>query len=409
MCVLCIQNTAYGADYGDFIPPSGPTSETVLMNSFSGMINPSEVVAIDETTSYKKGEYRAVDYNIIPVERLEDNVIDYDELGSLVYFNNLTVNQITDALNKTKSDYTYIRDYLNEEKHWAKVAYEDAEDEMDMEEYINNYTLHQIYKASAKSYSDVVKKLSKYSTQKPRIDVERQFTKGAQSLFLAYKSVDLQLNTLYQLREIYRSTLSNLEANRTVGFVTDSNVDKAENMLEAAEINIATLEETRDKLKNSLCSLLGLDASKYEIGSIDYNNFAYYDNIYYDRDLYFAVNKNKSLLDTRHTSAHSSYARELKDKEESVGEDTVEMKFKSLYNTVENARADYELSLKSMEIAERVWSKDNQQMELGMMTNAGMEQAKLSYVQAQVGLDSTALAYYQAMVNYDWATRGYMD
>ena len=144
MCVLCIQNTAYGADYGDFIPPSGPTSETVLMNSFSGMINPSEVVAIDETTSYKKGEYRAVDYNIIPVERLEDNVIDYDELGSLVYFNNLTVNQITDALNKTKSDYTYIRDYLNEEKHWAKVAYEDAEDEMDMEEYINYMVMEQL-------------------------------------------------------------------------------------------------------------------------------------------------------------------------------------------------------------------------------------------------------------------------
>ena len=406
--LLSTPSIALAADYGSFTPPDGPSSESVLMNSFAGMVDPNTVALTDENTSYAKGEYKAVDYNIIPKERLEDNVIDYDELGSLVYFNNLTVNQITDALNKTKADYEYIRDYLRDEKYWTKDEYKDAKEVGNTKSYINNYTLYKIYESGAKSYSDVVKKLDKYSTQKSRIGVERQFTKGAQSLFIAYKSVDIQLDTLYQLRDMYRSTLSNLEENRKVGFTVDSTVDKIKSTLEASEINIATLEETRDKLKNSLCSLLGLDPALYEIGEINYDNFNYYNNIYYDRDLYFAVNNSQSLNTIRQTKVDSSYAMEIKGKQEDEGEDDTVVAFKKLYDTVENEKVAYEISLKSMNTAQLAWEKALQQKELGMLTDVELEQKKLAYIQAQVNVRSAELAYYQAMVNYDWATRGYM-
>lgn len=393
----------------EFIPPSGPSDDPVLMNSFIGMIDPAEYVKTDENTSYKKGEYRAVDYNIISVERLEDNIIDYDEIGSLVYFNNLTVNQISDALKKTRNDYAFIKEYLDSEKYWSKVHADDDIDTDDMEAYIENFTNYQIYKASSKSFKNVLKKLDSYSTQKNRIAVERQFAKAAQSLFIAYKNIGIQLTTLYQVRELYESLYNSTSVNMDVGYVTSLEVSKMQNTLEQTKIQITQLENTQEGIKKTLCGLLGLDADNCIIGDINYNNFEYVNNILYDRDLYFAKSNNKTYLDTRHTPGKSSYAMQIKDKKEQLQSEEIEIEFKSLYDSVNNNKASYDLARFSLENATSKWNSSLLQKELGMLTDTDLLQEKLAYIQAEVEYLSSELGYFQSIVNYDWATRGFLD
>lgn len=57
----------------------------------------------------ESGIYTAVDGNQIPEDRLKDNIVEYDEIGSLVHYYNTDVRIIMEDNARSKQDYTEIK------------------------------------------------------------------------------------------------------------------------------------------------------------------------------------------------------------------------------------------------------------------------------------------------------------
>lgn len=130
--------------------------------------------------------YQAVDGNQIPEEQLQDNVVEYEELGSLIHRGNQNVQEMIRNTERTEQNYQEIRDYLRTEKAGANRDKKEAKDDGDMEGYAEFSMLEEIYSSAAKSYNDMIKKLNSTSSNQNRLQLEKQLTSAAQSLMISY-------------------------------------------------------------------------------------------------------------------------------------------------------------------------------------------------------------------------------
>lgn len=112
------------------------------------------------------GIYLAVDGNQIPEERLQDNTVEYDELGSLIHYNNTDVGIMMGSSARRKQDYTEIKNELSWERREAKDDKKEAKDDGDMESYMEYASYDAIYSSAIKSYNDMLKKLDRHSANK---------------------------------------------------------------------------------------------------------------------------------------------------------------------------------------------------------------------------------------------------
>lgn len=74
-----------------------------------------------ETESTDEPAYTAVDGNRISKEQLEDGIVEYEELGSLIHYGNLSIQEMTDSTERTRQEFQEIRDYLRAERASASA------------------------------------------------------------------------------------------------------------------------------------------------------------------------------------------------------------------------------------------------------------------------------------------------
>ncbi len=151
-----------------------------------GMSGEAETEGTDEST------YTAVDGNRISKEGLEDGIVEYEELGSLIHYGNLSIQEMTDSTERTRQEYQEIRDYLRTKRASASAEKKEAKEENDMESYGEYASLEAVYSSAAKSYNERIKKLDRYAANKNRLSMEKQLTSAAQSLMISWQSMKLQ-------------------------------------------------------------------------------------------------------------------------------------------------------------------------------------------------------------------------
>lgn len=141
------------------------------------------------------GGYRRTemaDGNVISEERLNDNTVEYDELGSLIHRGNTSAKQASDATDSTRQQYTQMKEELTELIAEDKRKKDDAKDSGDMDDYAEYSANLAIYRASISQYNKMLQRMNRKNSSSSQLSLERTLTNGAQSLMISYQSVKQQ-------------------------------------------------------------------------------------------------------------------------------------------------------------------------------------------------------------------------
>lgn len=354
--------------------------------------------------------YTAVDGNQIPDEQLYDQVIEYDELGSLIHVYNTSVGEIIDGTEKTKRQYSEIRDTLNWEKLDAKSEKEDAEDEGDAEDYAENASLEAIYRSAAKSYNNMLDQLDEYSANRTRVSTEKELTYSAQSLMISYQAASLQKEYLAKAVEAAEIRYENTQTKKTAGLATEQEVTTAYNSLLSAEKSLREQETNLSDLYQSLCLLLGVDENgTMEVAKIPSADCSKLDSINLEEDTVKAVNNNSSVITERRTSSGGTTSgTENKQRTVAEQEEQVRIQMKQLYQDVQDAKAELEAAQSGYSSAQITWENAQKKYAMGMLDRSGYIQAEMAYMEKEIEYKAADLSLFQALQVYDWAVKGIM-
>lgn len=392
-----------GASLSDGAEPglSDGTEPGLSAGAEPGLSGRAEEESPDETA------YTAVDGNTIAEERLKDGIVEYDELGSLVHYGNLTVQQMTESTERTRQRYQEIRDHLRTEKASADAKKEEAKEEEDMEGYAEYAALKAVYSSAAKSYNEMIKKLDRYSANKDRLSLEKQLTHGAQSLMISWQSMELQKEYLEKTAELYKAVYEDTKLRQSAGLATETDVSAACQDWEDAELSLAGIQDNEAQILQNLYLLLGTDDT-VRFARIPPADTQKLSEINLEADIRKAIGNNTDVIAKRDTRTTGTSSAEDKTRTLDGLEEKIKIKMEQLYGAVSQGKQAYDAASIGLDGAKLRWQNAQSQYALGMLSRRAYLQEELSYMQKKMAFDLADLALVQAQEEYDWAVRGIM-
>lgn len=375
----------------------------------AGPKTPSE--EISGTTESAEYEYLAVDGNQISHEKLQDGKVEYEELGTLIHYNNTDVQLKAVENERSKTDYKLIKDELVTERESVRRDKEDAKDEGDMETYAENAAYEKVYSSAITSYNDMIKRLDRYTANRNRIWLERQLTSGAQSLMISYQASQAQKDTLIQMDALYGQLYEETLAGNRAGTATAQEVETARNQWNDAKVSLQSMTDNETSIYQNLCLLLGISEDEgIQIERIQEFPLSLLDQINLEEDTEKAIASNTTLITTRNTStSKSSSAVRNKKMKVADQEEKIKVVMQELYGKLQQEKLSYESAKIGYSSSELTWNHAQTSYELGIMSKSQYLSAQLTFLQSKAALEAEDLNLRQAYETYEWAVKGIAD
>lgn len=344
------------------------------------------------TTPAEENRYEAVDGNIISQERLDDDVIEYDELGTLVHVGNPDVKEMTDATEKNREEYTEIRDYLLLEARSAGEAEETA-----------------TYRMGVKTYNNMIKSLDTYSSTLNQVTTEKQLVYAAQSLMISYESMSGQKEYYTKMEQLYSKLYSQMQLKQQSGMATVQEAEAVRNTWLSMQAACVSIDESEYSVVQSLYQILGIQNEGVTIAKIPAVDISRVDALDLEADTKTALGNNLDLSEARKSSSGKTTSSIAK-KERTVDEIEQEIKIsmEELYQKVQQAKISYQAAQTGMAGAGISWDLAEKKYQLGMLNETDYLQAEIFYLDKQNEFNSAELSLLQAIETYDWAMNGIM-
>lgn len=349
------------------------------------------------------------DYDQETLEKLQDNIVEYEELGDLIYEYNTTIKNALSSLKQSEADYKEIRTGLAVEKQDSKAKKEDAEDDGDMENYQYYTSQEAIYKSSIKMYNQMIQKLSRPSSQKQINRAKRQLTVAAQSLMISWQSVKSQTETLEKMKELYQSQYELTVTKQAAGLATETDVLTAKNLVLSADTSLSSMAASQEEIYSSLCAIIGRQAENLEIQSIPSADLSRIADMNLEADTLKAIDNNFSLIDLRSSGskADSAVASRTRTREET--EENIKIEMEQLYQAVIQAKTAYEAADAGYQSAVIAKNNADSKYQIGMLSRAEYLAEELTFQQKKAAMEAADLTLFQAMETYSWAVNGILD
>ena len=355
--------------------------------------------------------YQAVDGNQIAEERLRDQTVEYEELGSLIHANNVTVQNAASGVENSRKTYTEDLEYLRSEKASARWNKDEAKDEGDMVSYAEYASYEAVYKSSIKSYNKMLDRLDQNSTNKSRLMLEKQLTNAAQSLMMSYQSMTLQKEYLATMEELLRTQYDNAQTRQQAGLSTDQEVMTARSSWESARASLKSMESGEAAIYQNLCILLGVgEAGEVTIQKIPSVDVQKMDEMNLEEDTKKAITNNYDIISERsQSSGRSTAGVNKKTRTVEEMEEKLTVKMNQLYEDVQQAKTAYDAAEAGNYAADITWNSAQKKHEMGMLSNDGYLQEQIQYLQKKNNFESAELNLFQALETYWWAVNGIAD
>lgn len=338
--------------------------------------------------------------------KLQDNVLEYDEIPDLVHVYNSTISEIWKNLRETKEKLDRNAQELESQSMKMKNLKDSAKSQGDVGG-IMNYTVQEMIlkkTSSALKSSDLYTQQTVASIQKG----EKQITKVAQSLMISYDSLLKQRNTLEKLQELYAKQYEIAVNKRALGMATDQDVLTAQTNQLSAASSVASLDGGLLQLKPNLCTLTGwaADASP-ELAPIPETDLSLIDQMNLEEDTKKAIGNNSTLISQRTSTkgtSSASIASRLGVIEEGEQKLTIEMK--RLYNDVYAQKEAFEGAKAGYEAAQKTHDKYTRMYQMGLLGESDYIGTEISYYQAKSSYESADTSLRLATETYNWAVQG---
>lgn len=346
--------------------------------------------------------------------RLQDNVLEYDEIESRVEFFNPTIKQIVRTIDDNYATVSANAADYEEAANDFERLYDEAVDEGDYE----SAYMYQINKKIALQMS------STYLKQEDRKDTmvdrntrqyRKMFTSACQQLMVAYNQMAVNRATLEKQVELYGQLAAMSSVQGNIGMVTQTDVLSAQANMYSAQSSLTALNDQMASVKRSLLLMTGWDYdSDVTIGAIPRADVSQLDAIDLEADKAVAPGNNYTIINMRNSSpadADGDGHYENKDyRSRAQGVEQAEQQLyitlDSLYQTLYEKKAALQAQTTAFEAAQLQMDSANRKYQLGMLGQAEYLGEQLSYDAAWASYQSADLDMTQAMLNYYWAVNG---
>lgn len=362
--------------------------------------------------------------------RLQDDVIDYDEIQNLVEYKSIiakqqtaavdnyavNMNQIVDSISDSISD---IRDQIsdlkeakNDETDAAKKAEYDAQIKIlnkiitnsDSDAYESTLS---VQKSNAKtSLTQLVSSIKK-NMHATKVSV----TTGMYSAFIGYQTL-AELNNMYQKQaDMYRAMYERTLRQQAVGAATAIDVKNAEVKLKDAELNLSTNAESMRTIKENMALVLGWDYGAVQNVSIGV--LPEYDANYINtRDLNADISE-AQLHNVDYGSAQSMAKPDITgygevDIKRNSTRQNLNITMTELYNGALEAGAEYESAMAGYMVAKRQKEASERSFASGLVSATDYYGAVTKYIASEAQANISAINAVGAVLNYQAALKGFV-
>ena len=340
--------------------------------------------------------------------RLQDNVIEYDEIPDLIHEYNATVQNNQYDYQKFREDYgdtnSDVADAYND---LAQDFYDDMSGETDAGSMMSDLQLdiqaRNMLKQADNTLEDSKIYLLTYEM------AEDNLAATAQSNMISYHKKQLELEQKQTDLDLAREKYSLEQVKQAAGTVTAVDVLTAKESLQSSENNIKELESGIENLKEELYISLGWKHNDSpDIKELPQMDVSRIDGMDPDRDLETALENNytlkinkRKLENARSKTTRESLETKIRNNEKQIG-----ASLSSAYKNVLSARLSYEQAVAEAQLEETNTNIAAGKLQAGMMTSLEYKEQEYKMESSRLNAEMAAVSLFQAMETYDWSVKG---
>ena len=354
-------------------------------------------------------------YDAATLEKLQDNVLEYDEIALRVREYNPTISEAWRKYGETKEDYQNMLTEL-------ESTYDTSIDNIDT--VINQLkplgtmgkamvkqmgALKSGYRSFVQGIRDSVSNWDSSLVNTSQIrQFEKQFISGAQSAMIGYNTIVENKATLETMVELYQKQSDMYQRMAGLGLANQTDLVSAQASLIGAKSQLASLESQEDSVYRTLCLLLGYDTdSGVEIRNLPAFDMSRLDGMNLETDTKKAIGNNYTLIGQRTSSKGKTNAQiEARLNTIEEGEQKLTIEMQRLYQDVLDKKAAYEAAVTGYEAAEKSNAAAQRQYQNGLLSEIQFVGTQISYNQKKAAKESAELDLWTAMNAYDWGIEG---
>lgn len=354
--------------------------------------------------------------------RLEDQVIEYDELRNLVHEYNPTISEAWRVYEDTKADYAGMVTELESQYTHVKDTADDLIAQGEMLESAGGAmaqmgstlistgkSLDSSYKGTIQSVRDTV---NGWNTNKQATGQlnrgEKQLTAGVQSAMIGYDKIRSNMAMLETMVKLYERQAQIAERQVSLGLGTEAALLEAKSGLLTAQAQYTALESQMDSVRRTLCQLVGFDPdTNPEIRSLPEFDMTRLDGINLEEDTVKAIGNNYTLIGQR-TSEKGKTSSQVANRSQMIeeGDQKLTIEMQRLYHELMDKKQGYEAAVTGFTAAEKTQAASLRMYQNGLMSEVQYIGSQISYYQKKAAKESANLDLWQAMENYVWGIDG---
>lgn len=360
------------------------------------------------------GAQKPEDMDEISWARLQDSVLEYDELEERVKNFNPTLQEIVKSINDS---YDTVQDSITDYQEAAndfQQLYEEAMDEGDVMSAYMYQVNRKIALKMSNSYIQAEKKKATTIDRNTR-QYRKMFTSGCQQLMLAYNKMAVNKATLEKQVELYGAMAAMSGTQGAIGMNTQTDILSADANMHSAQTSLVSLADQMASVKSSLLLMAGWDYdSQVEIGTIPAFDLSSLDEIDYEADKAIAPKNNYTIIGMRNAvpndyDGDGKYRnKDYAARERGVDQATQQLSITldGLYLTLFEKKAALQAAQTAFQAAQIKWDGANRKYQMGMLGRAEFLGEEIAYYAAKAAAESADLDMTQAMLNYYWCVNG---
>lgn len=340
---------------------------------------------------------------------LEDNRMEYWELGDLVENYNVTYKNAKSQMANATQD-------LGAARQLREDASELMLDANELKSEGLNETTREVYE----SYKETAKELRKQaqkitnaeipaSLQKELRKAKTQLTYMAQQLMIGYHLALSNQELTNKGLELAAALRDSVNRQAALNMKSREEVQAAEQTYKQAENGVITFNAQLQSIKQNLQMVTGWNHdAEPEICPIPEPDLSRIDGMNPQNDLQTAIGASYDLQDIRNASATGSSAKGVKKRNISQAEQDLASSLESLYAAVLSKKQAFEGAEVELEAALKIMQGADLKNSMGMMGRLEYLDAQVSYLTVKAARDTASLNLFSAMETYDWALKGFV-
>lgn len=337
--------------------------------------------------------------------RLQDDVLEYDEIGNLVEYYNPTYRQVAEQIEINVKPCQEAADELRKS---AEQMASDAKDVKDLDP-----VMYQVMQKAEKGYREAAKKFEATvdsihgSTRHTLGMIKKQMSMVLQQMMNGYYQAAASREMLETAVALSQAACESALTQQVLGMATATDVQAAEKSLQSAKGHLQAMDDAMANLRQQMCIMTGWDyKADMSLGEIPQPDVSRIEAMNPEADLPRAVGNNYSLIALRGISGQVDTNRQARLRVMDETEAKIKVDLESAYQAVMKSRTAYEAAKTALQSAEITMHGNDLKYQMGMLGRLEYLQLKMAYLQQKALARTAALDLTQAMENYGWIVEG---